>query len=338
MQQTAILVLGMHRSGTSALTGVLELLDVYLGSNLMQGTQDNVKGYFENNELFQINEALLAQCDSAWDDVFYNEDKLQNIKNVENLKAIIKKEFEYSKIFAIKDPRLAFLFPIYKKVLDELDIKIKVILPYRNPLEVAKSLNKRDGISMEKGMLLWGYYFFLAEIYSRSCQRVFVGFDELMEKPQESISKISQFLNIDLNNKFLLNQKEIETFLEPSLKHHSIAMDNFSDKVPQIVKKILLLKDEFDKESTIEKFDVLQKEFFGYKKLFYNNEVINSFKELTQTREELTQTKENFTESRRVIEVQNQELEHIKDEYVALYTSKSWRLTKFLRKLKRVFS
>lgn len=239
MKQTAILVLGMHRSGTSALTGMLSLLDVYLGSELMEADFGNEKGYFENTEFYRINEKLFFECDSSWDDIFYNEEKLENIQNTDRLKKIIEKEFRYSNIFAIKDPRLAFLFPIYKKVLEDLNINIKIVIPYRNPLEVASSLHTRDGISMEKGMLLWSYYFLLAEVYSRGNQRVFVSFDELIKKPQESIAKISQFLNIDLNNKFSIYQKDIEIFLEPNLKHHNISIDNFSDKVPHIVKEIL---------------------------------------------------------------------------------------------------
>ena len=55
MKQTCILILGMHRSGTSALTGVLSLLDVYLGSELMPASEDNKKGYFENKNLYRIN-------------------------------------------------------------------------------------------------------------------------------------------------------------------------------------------------------------------------------------------------------------------------------------------
>ncbi|RUM66640.1 MAG: hypothetical protein DSZ03_00890, partial [Sulfurimonas sp.] len=217
MTQTCILVLGMHRSGTSALTGVLNLLDVYLGTTLMKANFANEKGYFENDKLFKVNEALLSQCDSSWDDVFYNEEKLQHVEEMDTLKAIIKQEFEFSNIFAIKDPRLALLFPIYKKVLEELNVSIRIILPYRNPVEVASSLNKRDGISMEKGMLLWAFYFLLAEKYSREYDRVFIDFNALIQYPQKSIATISQRLNLDLSTKYAQNREKIEEFLEPNL-------------------------------------------------------------------------------------------------------------------------
>ena len=66
------------------------------------------------------------------------------LKKIDELKLALQSEFEYSNIFAIKDPRLAFLFPVYKQVLEDLDINIKIVLPYRNPIEVANSLRKRD--------------------------------------------------------------------------------------------------------------------------------------------------------------------------------------------------
>ncbi|HIP14590.1 MAG TPA: hypothetical protein EYG74_03770, partial [Sulfurimonas autotrophica] len=306
MKQTCILVLGMHRSGTSALTGTLHLLDVYLGSKLMKANFANEKGYFENNELFKINEALLFECQSSWDDTFYHEEKLENIKNFDNLKTIIKKEFEYSKIFAIKDPRLAFLFPIYKKILKELNIDIKVILPYRNPIEVASSLNSRDGISMEKGMLLWGYHFLLAEKYSRDFERVFVGFDELMTQTEDTIKLISKSLKIGLDEKYLKNKRKIEEFLEPDLKHHNISIDNLSDKIPVIVQRVLALKDEFNKKETIEKFDNLRKDLFSYQKLFYNLEIVSSL-------DEGKRAKENLTQKEQALHVKSEELSNTKE-------------------------
>ena len=351
-KQTCILVLGMHRSGTSALTGTLSLLDVYLGSKLMKGSFANEKGYFENDELFSVNEALLAECHSSWYDIFYSEDKLEKIKNIDELKAVIKKEFEYSRIFAIKDPRLAFLFPIYKKILEEFDIDIKVVLPYRNPMEVANSLHTRDNLSLEKGMLLWGYHFLLAEKYSRDYERVFINYDDLMNKTEESIRLISQSLNIDFYTKYTKNKQRIEEFLEPSLKHHNIAIDNLSHNVPVIVQKILALQDQLNNKSSLKKFDVLRNELFSYQKLFYNREIVSSLQELTQTKEMLSQREQELTQSKKTLTNKEQliakkdtiimqqagEIEALKDELTFIYTGKSWKITRILRKLKRYFA
>ena len=301
MKQTCILVLGMHRSGTSALTGLLSLLDVYLGSELMKATFANEKGYFENTILYRINEKLLAQMNSSWDDVFYNEEKLDCIKEINELKKAIKLEFEYAGTFAIKDPRLAFLFPLYKKVLDELDIDIKIILPYRNPIEVANSLNRRDGMPLEKGMLLWAYHFLLTEKFSRGYNRAFVSFDELIANTSKIVDTLSTKLEINFSDKYNQNKKDIKEFLEPNLKHHGISMDNLSYNIPYIAKKILALKDQFNDTILLKEFDILRKELFSYQKLFYNASIVTSLddgqraKQNLQTKEqELNQTKQNL--------------------------------------------
>ena len=54
--QKCIVVLGMHRSGTSVLMGVLSMLGVELGLNLMAPTEGNPRGYFENQSICELND------------------------------------------------------------------------------------------------------------------------------------------------------------------------------------------------------------------------------------------------------------------------------------------
>ena len=64
----AILVLGMHRSGTSAVTGALRLCGVELGTELMQPGSDNPKGFWEHAGVVAIHERLLAALERSWND------------------------------------------------------------------------------------------------------------------------------------------------------------------------------------------------------------------------------------------------------------------------------
>jgi hypothetical protein len=352
IKQTCILVPGMHRSGTSALTGTLSLLDIYLGKDLMPGNLANKKGYFENTTLFKINESVLSQINSSWDDVFFDETKIERIKESDELKNTFINEFEYAKVFAVKDPRLVYLFPLYEKILQELKINIKIILPYRNPVEVANSLNQRDNMPMEKGMLLWVYNFLLAEKLTRDYDRIFVNFDELITNTSEVISQISSKLSIPLDEKHKQNQREIDAFLEPGLKHHNISIENLSENTPKIIKNILSLSQQFNDANLTTKFDALREELFSYKKLFYNESIVSSLtegetarqtlqtKEQTlQTKEQTLQTKEqelNHTkQSLQAAEEKLQQKEHelgkLKTEVANLYNSRSWKLTRPFR-------
>ncbi|MEA2029408.1 MAG: hypothetical protein U9N49_10590, partial [Campylobacterota bacterium] len=292
-KQTCILVLGMHRSGTSALAGVLSLLDVYLGSSLMEANEGNKKGYFENTILYKINEKLLASIGSSWRDIFYCTYKLKTIDKrlLDELQQFLENEFEHSNTFLIKDPRLAYLFPIYEQVLKRLKIDIKIIIPYRNPIEVANSLQKRDKMSIEQGMLLWCYSFLLSEKFSRSYDRIFVDFDDLISNSIEIIEQISTKLSIDFMTKYYKQVEIIQAFLEPTLKHHNISLDNSTGNLPLIVEKILKHKYKFNSKKITKTFDVLYEEFFDYQKFFYNSDILYSFELLDNNKKQVEKQK-----------------------------------------------
>ena len=68
-KRTAIIVLGMHRTGTSALTRVLNLLGAELGSDLLAAQPDNETGIWEHRPIMEIHERILGALDSDWHDV-----------------------------------------------------------------------------------------------------------------------------------------------------------------------------------------------------------------------------------------------------------------------------
>ena len=67
--KTAFVIAGMHRSGTSALTRVVSMLGAKLPRTLMPPMPDNPKGYWESPAIAQLNDALLGELGSSWDDV-----------------------------------------------------------------------------------------------------------------------------------------------------------------------------------------------------------------------------------------------------------------------------
>ncbi|WP_150465532.1 sulfotransferase family protein [Francisella sp. SYW-2] len=278
-KQTCILVLGMHRSGTSALTGLLSMLDVYLG-NTTVGDDDNEKGYFENSRIQQFNDKMLGSIDSSWDDEFFSVDKLKNLQcYVDDLINLIREEFGTSTIFAIKDPRMCLLFPLWEKALNTLDVDIKIIIPYRNPLEVARSLSKRNSMSINKAMLLWAYHFLFAEKFSRLYDRVFVSFDDLLSNTLFVVEYMTLKLNINFRSKYNDNENLISEFLEQGLKHHNSPMINPKDIAPKIVKSILEMKNNFNQGCIVNECEALMDELFDYKKIFYNDNLLMVLKE-----------------------------------------------------------
>ena len=324
MKQTCILVLGMHRSGTSALTGLLSLLDVHLGSELMKANFANEKGYFENEYIVNFNDKILKKLNSSWDDIFFDYDLKKDLitqSDIEELKNIMLQEFSSNTLFAIKDPRICYLFPLYEEVLKGLQIEIKILLPYRNPIEVSQSLEKRDNFSLEKSIALWLNHFLEAELRSREYPRYFLKFDNLLNETEEVIKKIDKFLGINIYEKYMKNKTKIDLFLEVGLKHNNLEDLSLKKGIRFILQDFLKIYHEELNKVSKETFDLMY-----YKnseiRLFYKDFNMGLRQELNNTKEELNQTK--------------QELNQTKQELIEVYTSKSWKATRPLRAIMRV--
>ena len=123
----AIIVLGMHRSGTSALTGVLNLVGVNLGENLLPPKSDNPAGFWEHRDLVQIHEKLLQALNSSWDDVralpegWWNSETTQ--KHTLEILNILKRDFADSSFWGVKDPRICRFLPIWLPLLEQTGSK-----------------------------------------------------------------------------------------------------------------------------------------------------------------------------------------------------------------------
>lgn len=286
MKQTCILIPGMHRSGTSAISGVLNILGIYHGSELMPPASDNKKGFYENQLLYELNKKMLQAMGSNWEDVFFTEEKLKLLNETSQLEQLLQEEFRYSQYFTIKDPRLAYLFPIYGKALKNLDINLKVILPLRNPLEVAASLKARNGFSEEKSMLLWLHHFLLTERFSRGYPRVFTTFDQLVADPGCVLQAIDKHLGMDLATIYVDKKEQVKEFLTPGMKHHCIPRFNLSAQVPAEIRDIVSNFDKLNSYDYTKRFDKYYRGFVNNSSVFYHDEVLTSIKGFSEKTDE----------------------------------------------------
>src|SRR5664279_287121 len=158
-RREAILVLGMHRSGTSALGGVLNALGAGAPKTLMAPHRENPRGFFESTILADAHDALLASAGSSWHD--WRQFNPQWIgsgiaeRHRQDIKRVLIDEFGDAPLIFVKDPRICRFVPFTLSVLSELNISPVAILPLRNPLEVAHSLKRSRGFAPSKSLLLW---------------------------------------------------------------------------------------------------------------------------------------------------------------------------------------
>lgn len=142
-----VIVLGMHRSGTSMIAGILYYLGVYMGEQLMiedpitGPTLEQPHGYYEDREFMGINTHLLTNARGGWENV-PDRDQLLTIckSNNPNLDSLIKKRNEDHSVWGFKDPRVSLTLLAYIHRLKSL----KVVLVTRNREDVIKSLLRRE--------------------------------------------------------------------------------------------------------------------------------------------------------------------------------------------------
>jgi hypothetical protein len=224
-QRTAYLVLGMHRSGTSAMTQVLALAGASLPENVMTGDEHNAKGYFEPWKIALLNDGRLRAGGTAWDDIFAYPFKPLAPKAertwLNKAEALVEEEYGDAAYPLLKDPRVTVLAPFWRTVLADLEIGARCVIPVRHPLAVAGSLSRRNRFAAEKSVLLWTAYMLAAEAYTRDLPRAFVSYDGLLTDWRGEVARIEAAHDASLPNLDRKASKAIDQFLTPELRHNA---------------------------------------------------------------------------------------------------------------------
>lgn len=228
----AILVLGMHRSGTSALTRVLSLLGVDLGGNFLKPAGDNRLGFWEHSDVVALHEKLLHALGSSWDDtralpVDWELSPAAGVARKE-IATIINRDFSGSRLWAIKDPRLCRLAPLWVESIAALGVDVCALLIVRHPQEVAKSLHVRDGLDAADARLSWLEYFVEAEHATRSLPRALVLYDDLLLDWQRVMTAASQQLQLQWPKSVDYAAPAVAAFLDTGERHHKASKDDGS--------------------------------------------------------------------------------------------------------------
>lgn len=227
MTRSSILVLGMHRSGTSMVAGLLSLLGLGLPKTLLPANEENPKGYFESPVFMDLNDRLLAAVESSWADWRTIEPRaladLQSSEAAGQIRAAVTAEFGSARMVVIKDPRICRLLPIWQTALGDLNFSSSAIIPYRSPAEVARSLNLRDGMTTAKGQMVWLRHSLDAELATRDMPRSFVSMPELIANPERILARIEKDIGIEWPTAIKDAKKKINEFVDTKLHRQKIS-------------------------------------------------------------------------------------------------------------------
>jgi hypothetical protein len=221
-----IIVLGMHRSGTSLLAEVVGSWGAYAGDSrqLIGPAETNMRGFWEFEPLVTFNRVLLASLDSDW-----------SVPPPEGCEKLMKKRASEAWFktrardlishmdargtpWFWKDPRLSILLPFWKPLLEAT-----YVISVRNPTEVALSLFKRNGLPTSAGLLLWQYYLLSLLRQTQNVKRkIFIRYDALVARSKPEFRRLIHFLNESYENGHA-DKEQLEKMMSvvaPELNHY----------------------------------------------------------------------------------------------------------------------
>ncbi len=225
-QKTALLVLGMHRSGTSALTRTVSLLGGQLPKKLMAASQNNnAEGFWEPQDVYEHNEYLLKTFGSQWDDWRPLSSSAQATTDLqeytETQSRILQDNYPDATFIVLKDPRMCRLYPLWESAFTQNQFEPAALIALRHPLEVADSLQARDRFSTNRSLLLWLRHMLDAELYSRAIPRCVVPFAALLTDWKAEVTRAETQLQVHWPRRPDDIAKEVETFLNRGSRHHA---------------------------------------------------------------------------------------------------------------------
>lgn len=216
--KVAIVVLGMHRSGTSAMCRTLNLAGAMLPENLRPPKLgNNDRGFWEPEEVIQLNEHLLQRAGATWDKpgapaALQGQERESFMRAALNM---LKSEYGQAPLILLKDPRLCLFADLWDEALRLAGYDPRYVIVVRPPMEVARSLQNRDRMTTDQALALWLSYSRAAETATHQRSRVFVHYHDLLHEWRPQIERVSEKLGLNLDT--TSRAEEIDSFLTRDL-------------------------------------------------------------------------------------------------------------------------
>jgi len=214
----------MHRSGTSAMARVLSLAGGALPERVIQPGPDNPLGFWEPWEMVALNDEILADIGSSWDDILVHVADTAAWERRDaflgRAEAFVTNNFGDRPLPVIKDPRASVLTRLWRQALVTGGYRPVYVIMVRHPVEVAGSLAARDGFPTAKSLLVWAAYMLAAERDTRDEARVFVAYPDLIADWRAVLDRIQTVVGNALPGRDDAAAAEIDRYLSRSHRHH----------------------------------------------------------------------------------------------------------------------
>ncbi|WP_312939379.1 hypothetical protein [Stutzerimonas balearica] len=130
---------------------------------------------------------------------------------------LLRGKLDTCELLALKDPRVCRLLPFWRRVFDHLQLQVDYVIAVRNPLSVARSLQRRNGFFERKSHWLWLQHYVSAVMATQDAKRLFVDYDALLAQPDAQLRRLAEAFGLQGDQ--TAEQEYIDTFLSSDLRH-----------------------------------------------------------------------------------------------------------------------
>lgn len=222
--RTALVVAGMHRSGTSAMARMLSLAGAALPPRVIAPGADNPAGFWEPADMVGLNDRILASIGSRWDDVFGHRVGPavweRRAEHLDEARAFVADSYGEAKTAVLKDPRSSLMIRFWDEALRAEGRRPVYVIMVRHPLEVAASIVARGDASEATAVMAWAACMLAVERDTRGLDRLFVDYDDLLEDWRGVLDRVRVASAGALPEMTAAAEKNVDDYLSTDHRHH----------------------------------------------------------------------------------------------------------------------
>lgn len=224
---TVVCTLGMHRSGTSLVARMLNLLGVHLGPEALVSRTgaDNPKGYWEHQSFVEVNETILARFGGRWDapPAFpAGWPQAARLGDLRDKARTLLGSFASAPLWGWKDPRTCLTLPFWQDLVGPM----RYVMSVRNPRDVAASLARRNSMSAEEADRLWLAHTQASLAATIGHPRLFVFYEDLLTDWPAELRRMAAFVGHPERADAGRVRDAVGAFLDVQLCHHRSTIDD----------------------------------------------------------------------------------------------------------------
>jgi hypothetical protein len=282
-----IVILGMHRSGTSAVAGTAVRLGAAGPLRPLDASEDNPSGFYESEPVVMQNHKMLKQAGCAWN-LCLHRDAYEISAAAPAFSSaftrVLGEEFGDASLFVLKDPRLCMTFPAWLPAIRNSGIDMSVLMVIRHPAEVARSLHTRNNLPEAESIPQWLHHVLEAERVSRGLPRAVLFYDDVLTNWRLSMLWAAHACGIVWPNAVQAVGGEVDRFLARELRHQRASQ---METVPNLAAVLPLvratweilchLRDNPNNAEGLRALDTVHKEFAAWRRASFPPETVISW-------------------------------------------------------------